>query len=700
MSNISLTSSMRTNLLSLQQISQKQDQTQLRLSTGLKVNSALDNPSSYFTAQSLSNRANDLNLLLDAMGQGIQTIQAASQGIEIAERMLSQMKAIAEQVSSNGSSASSAIGDKAYFIDKVGSNGAVVSTAKELQDAINSDKETICVYGNIDLGDISTTGGLQLKENQKLVGINYFGNFNDGMAFSSISATASAAKQNMIVISADNCLLSDLSINYENSIAQGSSYAIEIKGSGIVANIRNLNLKANFSTNEDNTKIRGGIVWNGATTNIGGNMNIEVSGTYGAGIAFHSNAIANILSDANINIKTSGNSGLGIYIDNKSICNIISGANVNIKTSGQSGYGILTINGSINNILAQANINIETTANSGHGIYTYSGATSNLSGNIYISTLGNNAYGIYNSFLSNNQTHILSSAKIYLNTPIGGCVNGYNDGSGNNIFTIDSGAKIAFEKNGNTKWYEVKKNYCDENSSTSAINYIAADDAETKLNVTATDSWENAKEIIEGGPKETKEEQITRSAYQAQFNNALTQYNSLVKDSSYKGINLLEEDTLKINFNEDKSSYLWIKGVNVTAQGLGIQAADWSTVSDTDKSLSQIMEAQSQLRSAASKLGNYYSIITERNQFTDKMINVLEEGADKLSLADMNEESANMLSLQTQEMLAIKSLSLASQSARSVLQLFVKRESASQEKDTKEKSSSDKKSEETDSLKN
>ena len=52
--------------------------TQERLSTGLKVNSAIDNAASYYTAQSLNNRANDLNALLDSMGQGIQTIQAAN----------------------------------------------------------------------------------------------------------------------------------------------------------------------------------------------------------------------------------------------------------------------------------------------------------------------------------------------------------------------------------------------------------------------------------------------------------------------------------------------------------------------------------------------------------------------------------------------------------------------------------------------
>ena len=77
MADISLTASMRSNLLSLQQTQSLMDTTQERLSTGKKVNSAIDNPSSYYTAQSLTNRASDLSSLLDSMGQAVQTIQAA-----------------------------------------------------------------------------------------------------------------------------------------------------------------------------------------------------------------------------------------------------------------------------------------------------------------------------------------------------------------------------------------------------------------------------------------------------------------------------------------------------------------------------------------------------------------------------------------------------------------------------------------------
>lgn len=95
MADISLTASMRSNLLSLQQTQSLMDTTQERLSTGKKVNSAIDNPSSYYTAQSLTNRASDLSSLLDSMGQAVQTIQAANEGIEAITEFASQAKAIA-----------------------------------------------------------------------------------------------------------------------------------------------------------------------------------------------------------------------------------------------------------------------------------------------------------------------------------------------------------------------------------------------------------------------------------------------------------------------------------------------------------------------------------------------------------------------------------------------------------------------------
>ena len=162
-----------------------------------------------------------------------------------------------------------------------------------------------------------------------------------------------------------------------------------------------------------------------------------------------------------------------------------------------------------------------------------------------------------------------------------------------------------------------------------------------------------------------------RDSSVAQFNEIISQIDQIASDSSYKGVNLLKGDDLKVVFNEDRSSYLDVKGTNASSSGLGLAAAtDWKTNDAVDAVISSVESAINQLRDMASEFGNNYSIVQTRQDFTENLINVLEEGADNLTLADMNEESANMLALQTRQQLAINSLSLASQAAQSVLSLF------------------------------
>ena len=96
-SNITLTSAVRQNLLSLQNTSDLLSTTQNRLSTGKKVNSALDNPVNFFTAQGLSNRANDLSNLLDSMSTAINTIQAANNGITSIIKLVQSAQSLVSQ---------------------------------------------------------------------------------------------------------------------------------------------------------------------------------------------------------------------------------------------------------------------------------------------------------------------------------------------------------------------------------------------------------------------------------------------------------------------------------------------------------------------------------------------------------------------------------------------------------------------------
>lgn len=374
MADISLTASMRSNLLSLQQTQDLMDMTQERLSTGKKVNSAIDNPSSYYTAQSLTNRASDLNALLDSMGQGIQTIQAANEGIEAITEFVQQAKAIA-------------------------------------------------------------------------------------------------------------------------------------------------------NTARDNATIKG-------TTS---------SGTYAA-------------AD-----------------DTK---------NITVKIEGVADQDIkVTLEGT--DTLKQAATKIATALNDG------------------IKDAEDTVIGGFTATVENGQIKISNSKGIVAN--VSGTISGitFNGEIGNS----------------------------------------------------------------------------TRTTSMNQYNEILDQIDQLAKDSGYKGVNLLQGNDLKVVFNEDRSSYLTINGTfaDTSDEGLKIsRAEDWTNPDNEaiDASISELENAITSLRNMASEFGNNYSIVENRENFTESLINVLEEGSDKLTLADMNEESANMLALQTRQQLAINSLSLASQAAQSVLSLF------------------------------
>ena len=97
MSGIVLSASVRQNLLSLQSTADLLSTTQSRLATGKKVNSALDNPTNFFTAASLDSRASDINNLLDGISNGVQVLQAANTGISSLQKLVDSAKSVANQ---------------------------------------------------------------------------------------------------------------------------------------------------------------------------------------------------------------------------------------------------------------------------------------------------------------------------------------------------------------------------------------------------------------------------------------------------------------------------------------------------------------------------------------------------------------------------------------------------------------------------
>jgi len=184
--------------------------------------------------------------------------------------------------------------------------------------------------------------------------------------------------------------------------------------------------------------------------------------------------------------------------------------------------------------------------------------------------------------------------------------------------------------------------------------------------------------------KATAQSAVSMPAGSAERNNLRDQYMALMAqvdflagDSGYKGVNFLDDDDLIVKFDEDGTSQITLSGFDATYNtGLLITdqtGANWADDDGTiinDQVIAELDAATTKLRSEAQTMSSNLSVVTIRQDFTEKMINTLEDGAVKLTIADMNEEGASMLMLQTRQALGTTSLSLASQAAQSVLRLF------------------------------
>ncbi|MBQ9732316.1 MAG: hypothetical protein IJV97_04440 [Alphaproteobacteria bacterium] len=503
MSSISLTSTMRANLLILQQTTSLMGVTQKNISTGKNVNSAIDNPSSYYTARFLDNRANDLNLLLDSIGQAISTVKTATEAIDTGLSFLEQALSVVEQ----SLSVSTVISNEEFVQFKANSAELIAEgytsvdstiTVDEFNELLSRDNVQIVLTENLDFGD------------------------------------------------------SDININGSNVVLNGGGYTL--KGNSVrigylgdgTTEINNITLETAKGVNHDayrNLKLN-----NVKIVNNGINNRVE-QGMWGINSRGDS-----ILENVIIEVKNSQNYnaiGIRLYQANCKLNNV----KIDLLTRDDGvGRGIIGDGGDEKELLI-SNLNIE--ANSVDRL------------------------GILGSFALNDDE--------------------YKDVSVN----ID-------EKFGENDY----------------------------------------------------------AYYTGQYDEIVRQYDNLVEDATYKGVNLLKADNLIVNFNEDRSSKLKIIGKDVSSGSLGLKPVLWNDKNDIGKTLNDLRSSINLLRDYASEIGNSYSILVSRENFTNDLINVLTEGADKLTLADMNEESANMLALQTRQQLAINALSLASQASKSVLELF------------------------------
>ena len=266
---ISLNTSMRSNLLSLQNISGQVDSTQNRLATGLKVNSAIDNPSSFYTAMSLNNRATDLSTLLDSMEQAVSTVKAANTALEAGSELLAHAAALA-----NSTLDTTVIPSFQDMQALVGDSGTVVTSAQELKNAVNSGVKTICVYGEINYFENETIG---LKSGQKLVGTEYFTGYTGNEKFSKINFTGN---NEYAVYTTQTNVISDLELNFDcTSTTRGNLIS---KDGNAKLNISNLDLNLS-SLDATSGNLQGTILAKYGELAIDGTININGTGVFGGG---------------------------------------------------------------------------------------------------------------------------------------------------------------------------------------------------------------------------------------------------------------------------------------------------------------------------------------------------------------------------------------------------------------------------------
>jgi len=168
--------------------------------------------------------------------------------------------------------------------------------------------------------------------------------------------------------------------------------------------------------------------------------------------------------------------------------------------------------------------------------------------------------------------------------------------------------------------------------------------------------------------------QTARATLVSQYNQIIQQLTTTAQDASFNGVNLLDGNSLKMIFDETGKSTLTIAGVTFNPAGLGLApltaGTDFTDNVHTQTVLTALNTASIELRSQASAFGANLSIVQIRQDFSQKLINVLQTGSANLTLADSNEEAANSQALSTRQSIAVSELSLANQSQQSVLQLL------------------------------
>jgi len=617
MSDITLSNGIRQNLLALQNTSRDLQTTQEQLATGKKVNTAFDNPTSYFTSQSLTNRANDLSALLDQIGQAQQTLNAANDGLTGLTSLLEQALSTAQQAqqAATGTVNYSTITGTTAIANDVTQATSTATVAS----AVGSSGVTASVQSHADL---TSTGLGDLAAGDKLV--YTLGAHTVTATFGTADTTATNTFDDVAG------LISVLNTGTGGSGNLSAVATATSDGSGGVVVYSN-DLATNFAVSSTNATING--TANFAATNLSLGSALTLSdGTNNASFYYVAqNAQA---ADGTFNAigATTGTAGSLLA----AIHNAASSVNATITPTNVGGNGYLT--------LAAANGTALTVGGAIGSALGFSGTAYENNYNSQIAALSGNSLTIQ---VGADATHTLTfgtaSGDIATKTQLTAALAGFGD------------VTAAFNGSNDLQLTP---------TSTSPITVGGTPAAAAGLGLTLGIFNPTATVVTPSS---------TRSTLQTNFNALLTQINQLAGDSSYNGVNLLNSNNLIVVFNENNTSSLTIQGVNDNSGGLGLSALNNNQFQDNNSIntvITSINAAITSVRAQTETFGTNSSTIQTRQTFEQNLINTLQTGASNLVLADQNEASANLLTEQTQQQLEISALSIANQANQSVLKLF------------------------------
>jgi flagellin-like hook-associated protein FlgL len=609
--NIVLSPGVRQNLLALQNTASLSALTQNRLATGKKVNSALDNPLNYFVAQSLNDRAGDLNTLLDSISQATQTLKAADQGITALTTLVQSAKAIATQ----------ALQTAKGTVNYTNVTGSVtlaadttqVTSASSVATAGTASVQSTFTMSANGFSNLTDTDTVQLTLN------------GTTKTFTKVAANASAANGTFTTIN-------DLRDAINNAAAFGGAAPAAVAAvAGNTLTVTSTDVFNDISHLVTDVDATGNHV---AADYVDAAHSLGTALTISDGTNTHSyyrvSSVTGVVSNAN-----------GVYTDGASLkqvvdaSNLVAGGpvtttdNANIFTLARADGGVLTVSGGT---ALAAGLATSGTGSSYQG--NYNAQLASLSGDITIQVGTNTAHTI---------TFGTGGGQVNTRAELNALLATFNDLNG----SVDSGGNVNLAP-----------------TSTDSITIGGTAPNLAALGLSSGITTPSATVITPNA---------TRASLQTDFNNLLIQIDQLSRDSGYNGINLIAGDSLKVVFNSDGSSSMNIGGVRLDAAGIGLSTITGAGFQDNkviNDTLTAVGDALASLRSHATQFGSNLTVVQTRQDFTKNLVTTLQSGADALVLADTNEEGANLLALQTRQQLSTTALSMANQASQAVLRLF------------------------------